>query len=164
MSTTASIAKVEKDGTVTSIYCNFDGDLECVGRILFENYTDEDKVDNLLRMGDVSSLGQSLEAPEAIKRFKFNALFSDEYRSLPEDEQKRLKDEMFDFSHSIFYKRDNGEQTSARTYSSVREWFDSARENYNYLFDTDGTWKYVTHRGRIKQIHLADMSDVLDLN
>lgn len=162
MSTHASIAKLEKDGTVTSIYCHFDGDINTVGRILFDNYKKEEEVDKLLSMGDASSLGASIDPPEAVARFGFSPIFSKEFDALPQTERERLKEDLYNFEHCTFYMRDRDEDTPPQKYSSIREWFETAREEYNYLFDTDGQWKYVTHRGRIKQIHLTNMSDVLE--
>lgn len=162
MSTHASIAKLEKDGTVTSIYCHFDGDIDTVGRILVKHYETPEKIEELLSMGDVQSLGEKIEAPEAVKRFGLHCVFDDEFSKLPDEEKNRLKDELYSFKCSTFFTRDGKEDTPARKFYSLRNWFESANESYNYLFDIDNTWKLVTHRGRIKQIHLTELSDNLN--
>lgn len=40
------------------IYCHYDGYLDDVGKNLVENYTNEDIIDELISLGDISSLGK----------------------------------------------------------------------------------------------------------
>jgi hypothetical protein len=56
MATRSRIAIENQDGTVTSIYCHFDGYLSGVGRLLKEYYTTQPKVQALIDLGDISSL------------------------------------------------------------------------------------------------------------
>ena len=56
MSTRSRIAIENQDGTVTSIYCHFDGYLSGVGKLLKEYYTTQPKVQALIELGDISSL------------------------------------------------------------------------------------------------------------
>ena len=58
MSTRARIAIENQDETVDSIYCHFDGYVDSVGKTLFEHY-DQEKLEKLLELGDISSLGES---------------------------------------------------------------------------------------------------------
>ena len=58
MATRSRIAIENQDGTVTSIYCHFDGYLEGVGKKLFEHY-DREKTEKLMELGDISALGES---------------------------------------------------------------------------------------------------------
>ena len=58
MATRSRIAIENQDGTVTSIYCHFDGYVDSVGKKLFEHY-DQEKLEKLLELGDISSLGES---------------------------------------------------------------------------------------------------------
>lgn len=56
MATRSTIAKLNPDGTVTSIYCHWDGYPDHNGRILKEHYTDPAKIDALFALGDLSVL------------------------------------------------------------------------------------------------------------
>jgi hypothetical protein len=58
MSTRARIAIENQDKTVDSIYCHFDGYVDSIGKTLFEHY-DPEKLEKLLELGDISSLGES---------------------------------------------------------------------------------------------------------
>ena len=60
MSTRSRIAIENQDGTVTSVYCHFDGYLEGVGKKLFEHY-DREKTEQLVALGDLSQLNESTE-------------------------------------------------------------------------------------------------------
>lgn len=62
MATRSTIAIERKDGSVAQIYCHWDGYLENNGHILFENYQDADKVEQLISLGDLSSLGADLDS------------------------------------------------------------------------------------------------------
>lgn len=44
---------------IKSIYCHFDGYLDGVGKILVEHYTTPKKVESLLNLGPISSLGEN---------------------------------------------------------------------------------------------------------
>jgi len=60
MGTRSTIAIQNEDGTVTGIYCHWDGYLSNNGRILEENYTTEESVRELIALGDLSSLGKTV--------------------------------------------------------------------------------------------------------
>ena len=60
MSTRSNISIKRKNGTYDKIYCHSDGYLEYNGRILDTFYKDEQKINNLINLGDISVLGFSL--------------------------------------------------------------------------------------------------------
>lgn len=57
MSTTSSIGIKRRDGSETRIYCHYDGYIEHNGVILQLAYNTAEKVEALLALGDLSSLG-----------------------------------------------------------------------------------------------------------
>ena len=59
MATRSIIAKLDETG-VQAIYCHNDGYLSNNGKILDQNYADEDNVDELLAEGDISSLRDTI--------------------------------------------------------------------------------------------------------
>ena len=62
MSTRSAIAIQEtKNGPVRHIYCHYDGYPEHNGKILNEHYRDLAKVKELLALGDMSSLDETIE-------------------------------------------------------------------------------------------------------
>jgi hypothetical protein len=60
MATRSHIGVRNLDGTVDYIYCHWDGYPEHNGNILKEYYQDMDKVNALMKLGDLSSLGQEI--------------------------------------------------------------------------------------------------------
>lgn len=60
MSTRSRIAVRNADGTITSIYCHYDGYPDGVGKTLVEHYTDPDKIAALIALGDLSVLGKDI--------------------------------------------------------------------------------------------------------
>lgn len=75
MATRSRIAIENQDGTVDSIYCHFDGYLRGVGKKLMEHY-DKEKLKNLIKLGDISVLGESTEDTEAYHRDRGEDLHS----------------------------------------------------------------------------------------
>lgn len=61
MATRARIGIDNQDGTVTSIYLHHDGYTDGAGRILAADYTTPERVEALLELGDLSSLGGTSE-------------------------------------------------------------------------------------------------------
>lgn len=68
MSTNSTIAILNEDGTVTGIYCHWDGYIAHNGRILAENYNDEESVRQLLELGELRYLDETLELTETYSR------------------------------------------------------------------------------------------------
>lgn len=60
MGTRSRIARANDDGTFTSIYCHWDGYPSGVGKTLLESYSDPAKLEALLALGDISSLGSEI--------------------------------------------------------------------------------------------------------
>lgn len=60
MATRSLIGKVLPDGQIISIYCHFDGYPEGVGETLKTHYQDESKVDQLMALGNISSLAEEI--------------------------------------------------------------------------------------------------------
>lgn len=132
MSTRSEIGILNKDGTVTSIYCHWDGYPKYNGVILSEYYTKEEIVRKLIRNGDLSSLGESISPDKGTKHNFDN----------PQEDV------------CIYYHRDRGEeweQVKPRTYSNIKRWVKEVQrgcQEYIYLFKND-KW-YFTHTTRIK--------------
>lgn len=62
MSTRSTIAVLnENDNTVVGIYCHWDGYIQHNGKILAENYNDEESARKLVSLGDLSDLGETIE-------------------------------------------------------------------------------------------------------
>ena len=64
MATRSRIGILHEDGTVDSIYCHSDGYPEYNGKILHGHYRSPAKVKELISLGDISSLGEELEAKD----------------------------------------------------------------------------------------------------
>lgn len=126
MATHSTIGRYNNDGSVTSIYCHWDGYPAGVGAVLTKHYTDDAKIDALLALGDISSLGNEIG-----ERHDFDSREHDEWTTA--------------------YGRDRGETDVAKMiHSSLGEWFRSRSGSgceYAYLWD-GGAWRVskVTHR------------------
>ena len=56
MSTHSTIALEFQDGSISQIYCHYDGYLSGVGQTLLTHYSDFQKMSDLIALGDLSSL------------------------------------------------------------------------------------------------------------
>jgi hypothetical protein len=68
MATRSNIAIEKQDGTVSSIYCHFDGYVGGVGKRLFEHYQSKEKLQELIDLGDISFLRETIEETIAYHR------------------------------------------------------------------------------------------------
>lgn len=68
MSTKCIIA-INDGKSVKAIYCHWDGYPRWTGRILNENYTDANKINRLIKLGDIDFLGKSIECNPVTKVF-----------------------------------------------------------------------------------------------
>jgi hypothetical protein len=88
------IGMVEADGSVSAIYCHWDGYVSHVGKILDKSYDSDIKVAELLAMGDLSALGEDLDCAKldgtnsarsygSVKAYREDlGSYSDEFRYL----------------------------------------------------------------------------------
>jgi len=123
MATRSTIAIQNNDGTVTGIYCHWDGYLSHNGRILKENYNTEAKVRELIALGQLSVLGETIG-----EKVDFN--------NAPDGQ-------------CIAYGRDRGEEdTDAETFNTWMALLNHFGQEYNYLFVPDEGWR-VEYYGRM---------------
>ena len=129
MSTHARIGIKNRDNTITSIYCHFDGYLEGIGKILNTHYKDEEKIRKLMELGDISCLG-----------------------SEPIDDKEGWKSKRGVLDGCCLAYKSRGENTPAKTTSPDEFYYDLKCE-YNYLFD-DGRWLIT---GCLKGVPLSEV-------
>ena len=110
MATRSTIGIIDnKTGVVTSIYCHWDGYPENNGRILVEHWSDPAKIQQLMALGPLSSLGAEI------------------------GEKHDFKDS--GPIHCTAYGCDRAEaDMEPSTYDSLQEFLDNGEE-YNYLWD-----------------------------
>jgi len=162
MATRSRIAIENEDGTVSSIYCHWDGYLSNNGRILANHYTDRKKVEALIALGAISSLRENVSPP---------GIFDDhEDEDVKRGAKLLEKSGVFKTSHTfetpiegvtVAYHRDRGEDYRApRVDESVEEYFKSDIEEYGYLFTKEGVWQVKSYDGLIETLDdaLADES------
>ena len=115
MGTRSTIGILNDDGTVTSIYCHWDGYLDYNGRILTTYYTDEERVRELISLGSISSLGPKLNP--STDKHDFDS---------PEDDVV------------VAYHRDRGEDLHVDTDESEESFrvrnLDDVFQEYTYFF------------------------------
>ena len=122
MSTRSIIGTTQEDGTIRAIYCHFDGYPEGVGATLAEHYSDDVKVEQLINLGNLSSLGKEIgEAHDFNKSGEFP-----------------------DWCNA--YGRDRGEaEQEAESFEIIRELLEYATNSwaeYVYLFNGK-EWTYL---------------------
>jgi len=111
MATRSNIAMKTAEGKIVSVYCHWDGYVANNGKILLENYTDIDKIEALVALGSISSLGTAIGDKQDF------------------DDRSTQKDEW-----TLFYSRDRGEQLSIQEYDDIPSWI-ADMEEYAYLWN-----------------------------
>lgn len=61
MATRCVIGIIRNDGSVECISCHYDGYVLGVGEMLNEYYKDQEKIERLLELGNISTLGENVE-------------------------------------------------------------------------------------------------------
>jgi hypothetical protein len=114
---------------VKSIYCHWDGYLEHNGAILQEHY-DSAKANNLVALGDLSSLRANIGEKHAFSQFELPADEVEAFKALTED-------------MCTFYGRDRGEKgvefKVAQTFAEFLEQAEGCDAEYYYIM-RDGVW------------------------
>jgi hypothetical protein len=123
MATRGTVGIKNADGSITSIYTHWDSYPSHNGKILKEHYTTEDKVRQLMQLGNLSVLGAEIGEKQ-----NFDAHVQ---------------------GWCLAYGRDRGEeQQEAITHRTIKEWKGSRSGwgcEYGYLFDiATGKWRTYT--------------------
>ena len=111
MATRSNIAMKTLEGKIVSVYCHWDGYVANNGKILLENYTDADKIEALVALGAISSLGTVIGEKQDF------------------DDRSTQKDDW-----TLFYTRDRGESLSIQEYDDIPSWI-ADMEEYAYLWN-----------------------------
>ena len=147
MATRSRIGIENEDGTVSSVYCHWDGYPSNNGKILVTHYTDREKVKELIALGAISSLKENV-APPALPPDIIGIRMLKEFKVLPKTTHT------FDTPQegiTIAYHRDRGEELDeARVDESIEAYAKSDYEEYGYVFTKDNEWKVVD--GTIKSV------------
>ena len=117
MATRSRIGIENEDGTISSIYCHFDGYPDGVGATLEEHYSNRQKLRMLINLGDISTLGEQVST-------------MDEHSF---DNRKE--------GITVAYHRDRGEvKREARVDESLDKFGVSDYEEYGYVYTKDEKW------------------------
>ena len=114
--------------TVKSVYCHWDGYLEHNGVILQKHY-DSARANNLVALGDISSLGKEIGEKHPFSRFDTD---------ISDEAYEKLYGHM-----TTFYGRDRDEQgvdfKVAHTFASFLDQVEACGAEYYYIM-RDGVW------------------------
>lgn len=117
MATRSRIAIEKEDGSVESIYCHWDGYPEHNGQVLLDCYSNREKTQALIDLGDISSLAPHLTADG------------------PHTFQNPEKGVV------VAYGRDRGETgIEKKHHASVPDFFNGDIEEWGYLLTQEGEW------------------------
>ena len=111
MATRSYIGVRNTDASVDYIYCHFDGYPEHNGAILREHYSNINRVNELLNLGDLSVLGKFIGEKQ--------------------DFDKRV------VGNCLAYGRDRGESNVSKKNSGYDELITNQNVDYVYIFDGD---------------------------
>lgn len=132
MSTNSRIGIQRENGEIESIYCHWSGFPEWVGRVLQDHYASEKRVNELMALGNLSSLG-----PMIGKVHDFD-------------------DNSYDNIWCMAYGRDRGD---TKNYQALKHTdfsdFVGYREQYTYLFK-DGKWYMVVFDVKPKLVDIPN--------
>ena len=128
---TRSAIGIKHGDVIKGIYAHWDGYVECNGIILDEHYRDSVKVNKLVSLGDLSSLGTDIG-------------------------EKQDFNQPTDQDWCLFYGRDRGEQgVEFRTFQTEDEFvdhFDGMGAEYYYIYDS-GVWYVKSYKSDFQPLH-----------
>ena len=139
MGTRSHIGLVDENKNVKFIYCHWDGYPNYNGLLLNKFYKDENKIKDLLAMGDISSLGANTIAKEV-------------WVTMSQEEQGEHNEEGFRI-HTLSYDNWRDEVCPARQ-CTLEEFVKQDGDSwiaYKYYFE-DGVWHCINPRGREVEI------------
>ena len=126
MSTRSNIAIQRRNKQVEVIYCHCNGYLSYNGKMLLEYYTDLDKINSLIELGNISFLDKYIEPIETDKEHSFY------------NPQKEVV---------VAYGRDrNEEEQQERAYKDIGDYLDNIGWDIEYAYiykEEENQWYYI---------------------
>ena len=139
MSTRSMIAIQRDKDTYESIYCHNDGYLTYNGAMLLDHYSDRQKLERLMKLGNLSCLNIKID-PEPNKPHSF-------------DFWERQDDVC------VAYGRDRKESDTESKITNLEELLNCNDIDYFYIYDLEGNWKYYYYKNLDK---IKDVKEDLD--
>ena len=134
---------------VRAVYCHWDGYLEHNGSLLQKHYSASPKVNNLIALGDLSSL-----RPEIGEKHLFSSM------ELPKEQREAHEEAVKDMC--TFYTRDRGEDAPFKVFPTLKkaqDYFEGSWCEYLYVFKytkasdyQSGEWHFKKPGGRWKKL------------
>jgi hypothetical protein len=122
MATRSRIGIENEKGEIKSIYCHWDGYPSNNGKILAEHYTDREKVEELIALGDISSLNENVGPSDGVEHSFDNPASG----------------------VTVAYHRDRGDDFRGPAVKySMKGFTNSDYEEFGYVFTKDNEWKVV---------------------
>ena len=141
MSTRSNIALEFENGQYMVIYCHSDGYLTYNGAILLKHYNTRDKIEELVKLGDLSCLAPQIN-PDPNKPHSF------EY----ENRQDNV---------CVAYGRDRNEENTQARILSKDEMFSNGWIEFFYVFTLDDKWKYYDYYHKVLRDVKKDLATEL---
>lgn len=144
MATRSAIA-IKHGDRIKSVYCHWDGYIDHNGRILLDSYQSSPKVNNLIALGDISSLRNEIGEKH-------------DFGFRPEEGTP-------EYEWTTFYGRDREEENlEFKSFGSEEEfvkYYDAMGVEYYYIFD-NGVWFVKAYEGKFLPLHeeLAKLEEV----
>jgi hypothetical protein len=137
MGTRSSIAVQHENGTISSVYCHWDGYLEHNGKMLVEHYNTLELAEALVKGGAISSLKERIAPVSAAHNFE-----------RPEKDV------------TVFYARDRGEELKVNKFDNIEMYrLTNDWQEYDYIF-REGEWQlWCGESGRNVELLLKDMEE-----
>lgn len=140
MGTRSNIFIENVNGTFTGIYCHWDGYLDYNGVVLYQAYRTPEKLQKLIDLGDISSLGAETIPSPLVEKFGFDYQSNPEYRALSKEEQERLRQEARTDNeqdlpiYTTAYHRDRGEELNQMHVKSFQDVIDQQGGMIEYIY------------------------------
>ena len=117
---------------VESIYCHFDGYPEGVGQTLLDHWTDEKKINRLVALGDLSSLGSVIGRKHDFDTHQGPSSWK--WEGTDEEYAAARAESPYGKGWCLFYGRDRGEKDVGSVVHEIDHFPDYGQEA-EYLFD-----------------------------
>ena len=139
MATRSTISLVTEKGTVKTIYCHWDGYLSNNGKKLFEHYNTKELVNQLIQLGSLSSLHETITPTEG-------HTFEKPIEAI-----------------CVAYHRDRGEELVINEFHSIENYVlalstNRIGEEFNYIFK-DGEWLFCTDKISYDETTIKSIND-----
>lgn len=162
MSTKSKIGLLKNDN-IESIYCLFDGYPQGIGKKLLKYYNNIERINQLLSLGDLETLGKFLNKNEYKK--ECNKIYLQVKNIIGNEKLKQIQQLInikYKIEKDITKPIDNYSDNNICIYKNIEDFKNDLYFSYGYLY-INNDWNLIKQHSKTKEFEMIKLKEIIKI-